>query len=129
MVLLVLTSVFVGGAGFYLQKRDSAIELDLTTAGASGMALAAQKGCTVCHSVDGKAGVGPSWKSAYGTLRSMTDGTQRVADDAYFRQSMLDPASEVVMDFQNVMLPAELSEAEISQLLVLLRELGAPDPG
>ena len=93
------------------------------------MALAAEKGCTVCHSIDGKAGLGPSWKGVYGTRRTMADGMQRVADEAYFRQSMLDPGSEVVMDFQNIMLPADLSEAEISQLLVLLRELGTSDPG
>jgi hypothetical protein len=41
---------------------------------------------------------------------------------------MLEPAAKVVNGFQNIMLPAELSEAEITRLTLLIKELGTSAP-
>jgi cytochrome c oxidase subunit 2 len=124
VVLFLMIAVLASAVVFYLRRdRTTAVgntDLEQT----SGMLLAVEKGCNACHSLDGSAGIGPTWKGTYGTLRIMTDGSQRLADEAYIRESILEPAAEVVEGFQNIMLPAELSEAEISQLILLIRELG-----
>ena len=121
VVLSVLTSVLAAGAVFYLRDGAGSAAGPMNLPGAG---LAAEKGCTACHTLDGTAGIGPTWKGTYGTLRTMTNGSQRVADEAYLRESMLTPAAAVVTGFENIMLPAELSEAETAQLILLIRELG-----
>lgn len=86
-------------------------------------ALAQERGCAACHSFDGTAGIGPSWKGSYGNMRSFQDGTALVADEAYLRESMLQPAARVVAGFQNVMVPVQLSEQDIITFINLMREL------
>lgn len=85
--------------------------------------LAADKGCIACHSLDGSAGIGPSWMGNYGSLRKFTDGTAQIPDAQYYKKSMLDPAAQVLVGFQNIMLPATLTETEINQFIALMQEL------
>ena len=58
-------------------------------------------GCVVCHSVDGSTlgKVGPSWKGVFGSERRFADGTKAKADEAYFRESIREPALRVVAGF------------------------------
>jgi cytochrome c oxidase subunit II len=128
VALFVSIAVLASAAAFYLRRNEISGAGDTNPEQIAGMLLAVEKGCNACHSFDGSAGIGPSWKGTYGTLRLMTDGSQRVADDAYIRESMLAPAAAVVADFQNIMVPAELSEAEIAQLILLIRNLGTSAP-
>jgi len=81
--------------------------------------LAADKGCIACHS----AGIGPSWMGNYDSLRRFTDGTSQIPDAQYYKKSMLDPAAQVLVGFQNIMLPATLTETEINQFIALMQEL------
>lgn len=87
------------------------------------LALAESKGCKACHSLDGSAGIGPSWLHSYGSVRTFADGSTAVVDDDYLRQSMQQPALRVVSGFQNVMVAAPLSENEMSMLITLIRSL------
>jgi mono/diheme cytochrome c family protein len=59
-------------------------------------------GCAACHSTDGSliGHVGPSWKGLYGNKREFADGTHCVADEAYIRESILDPSAKVVKGFE-----------------------------
>ncbi|MFT5141715.1 MAG: cytochrome c oxidase subunit 2 [Rhodothermales bacterium] len=59
--------------------------------------------CQACHTVDGTAGVGPSLLGVFGSSRTLADGTTVEADDNYLRQSILDPASQVVEGYPPVM--------------------------
>jgi cytochrome c oxidase subunit 2 len=56
-------------------------------------------GCNACHSLDGSAGAGPTWAGLYGSVRTMTDGTTVVADDAYIRESIVLPNALIVQGF------------------------------
>lgn len=90
-----------------------------------GRKLAGEKGCLGCHSLDGSPGVGPSFQGIMGRKeRVVTKGVEReiIVDAAYLRQSILDPAADVVKGFQPVM-PAyrDLSPAEIDALLDFLK--------
>jgi mono/diheme cytochrome c family protein len=72
-----------------------------------GQQLYTQYGCVACHSVNGQAGVGPSFKGVYGHTVRLTDGTQVLADDAYTRESIAQPNAKIVNGFSSgVMLGA-----------------------
>jgi len=70
---------------------------------AEGERIAALQGCLKCHSVDGSRHIGPTFVNLYGREEKLQDGKTVVADEAYLTRSMMDPASELVAGYQNVM--------------------------
>jgi cytochrome c oxidase subunit 2 len=90
---------------------------------AQGRELAQSRGCVACHSVDGKAGVGPTWKGLYGKSHALADGRTITADDAYLKKSMLEPNADVVAGFQPIMPPAGMSDAEVAAVIAYIKEL------
>jgi cytochrome c oxidase subunit 2 len=94
--------------------------------GHQGRLLAQSRGCVACHSVDGSAGVGPSWKGLYGRPETMADGATVKADDAYLRQSITDPKARVVRGFAPVMPQQQFSDADLDALLAYIKSLGGP---
>ena len=100
--------------------QPGAVQLD-------GAKLAKEKGCLGCHSVDGTAGVGPSFKGIYGTKIRVTRGgkpAEVVVDDAYLRESILAPSAAVVEGFQPIMPPQDdLPEAELAALVQYIKGL------
>jgi len=71
--------------------------------------------CSVCHSVDGTAGIGPALNGLFGTTRALADGSSVTADEDYLSQSILDPASQVAEGFQPIM-PAGYSGMTAKQI-------------
>jgi putative heme-binding domain-containing protein len=72
--------------------------VEVTPTAAQGATLYTQLGCIGCHSVDGSmAGKnGPSWLALYGSQRKLTKSGEVVnADDAYLRESILDPSAKI----------------------------------
>ncbi len=61
------------------------------------------KACITCHSLDGSVKTGPSFKGIWGTQVKLSDGSTVTVDENYVRQSVLEPASQVVSGFQPVM--------------------------
>jgi mono/diheme cytochrome c family protein len=53
-------------------------------------------GCMGCHSVDGSVAgrLGPSWKGLYMSKRLLSDDTTVIADEAYLRESILEPSKK-----------------------------------
>ena len=84
------------------------------------------QGCAGCHSIDGVTGVGPTWKGLYEHEVELANDTAVIADEAYLKSSILDPASQIVKGFNPVM-PATykdtLTEAQISQLVEYIKSL------
>jgi cytochrome c oxidase subunit 2 len=93
-----------------------------------GEQLAKSKGCNACHSVDGTALIGPSYKGLYGKKEVVVSGgTERevTIDDAYIKKSILDPAADLVKGFQPLM-PSQqglVSEGEIKALTAYIKSL------
>lgn len=69
----------------------------------AGEKLATKLACVTCHSTDGSAKTGPTWKGLAGHKVELADGTTAVADEAYLRESITDPNSKVVKGYQPVM--------------------------
>lgn len=91
--------------------------------GRQGRLLAQSRGCTACHSVDGGAGAGPSWKGLYGKSETMTDGTAVKVDDTYLRESIANPKARIVKGFPPIMPEQQLSPAELAALVDYIKQL------
>lgn len=76
-----------------------------------GAFWAQEFGCQGCHSIDGSSGLaGPTWLGIYGREEALTDGTTVTVDDAYLRESMLDPNKLIVEGFNPNIMPANFAD-------------------
>lgn len=90
-----------------------------------GRGLYRLNGCWSCHSLDGTAGTGPSFKGIFGQPVQFQDGTSAVVDENYVRESILDPQAKVVRGYQPVMntYRGVLTDEEISALIAFIKSL------
>ncbi len=84
-----------------------------------GAVLSKQNGCLTCHSVDGSALVGPSWKGLFGTTGHPTSAGPVEVDENYLRESILQPGAKIVQGYPNVM-PANYSSLPEDQLTSII---------
>ncbi len=89
-----------------------------------GRMLAETRGCLGCHSVDGSAGVGPTWQGLFGKTENLADGTTVVVDAEYLKESILNPGVKVVRGFAPIMPPGSFSEDELNALIAYTKSLG-----
>src|SRR5690606_9492361 len=61
--------------------------------------------CLACHSGDGSAMVGPSWKGLWGSELEYEDGSTASVDEELIRQSIDDPLSRIVKGYPPSMPP------------------------
>jgi cytochrome c oxidase subunit 2 len=99
-----------------------------------GERLASRSGCFACHTTDGTKGVGPTFRGLFGREETVvTEGATRkvrVTED-YIVRSILDPKTDVVAGYPDVMPPQRgmLSEAEaraIAAYIASLEEVETP---
>ncbi|TFB43263.1 cytochrome c oxidase subunit II [Pseudomonas sp. F01002] len=108
-------------------SRDSVLE--------KGRLLVEKYGCGACHSQDGSASLGPGWKGLYGRTEQFADGTSVLVDDAYLKESILDPKARLVQGYPPVMVAYTINDDELGALVALIKSLGAgqqddePTPG
>ena len=91
-----------------------------------GAQLAQQYGCVACHSTDGSILVGPSWKGVFGHEVTLADGSTVTADEAYLRESILNPGAKIVQGFPDVMpknFGEQLTDAQISDLIAYIKTI------
>ncbi|MCB8988785.1 MAG: cytochrome c oxidase subunit II [Ardenticatenaceae bacterium] len=79
---------------------------DLTPA-ARGEIWYTEFGCNACHSLDGSVLAGPSWQGIYGHQAELADGTTATVDDAYIRESILNPNQQIVAGFAPNVMPQD----------------------
>jgi len=103
--------------------------VELSAAGEQGKTVAKEQGCVNCHTPDGKKAIGPTWKGLAGSKVTLDDGTEVVADDAYLRNSILQPKAQVVDGYSSGMpiYDGELTDAELDALIAYLHDLAPAD--
>jgi cytochrome c oxidase subunit 2 len=84
-----------------------------------------RKGCSTCHSIDGSASKGPSWKGIWGKMEKLNNGTTVLVDEAYVRESMMFPQAKIVAGFDPIMPTFQglLRENEITGLIAFIKSL------
>lgn len=94
---------------------------------AAGRALYTTSGCVGCHSIDGTVAgrIGPSFRNLWQAKRSFKDGTQGVADAAYIRRSLYQPAAQIVAGFPEGMpsFAGMLDESQVQSLILYIQTL------
>jgi cytochrome c oxidase subunit 2 len=91
----------------------------------SGEELFVARACNTCHRPDTDVR-GPRLTGLFGRQVTLRDGRRVVADEAYLRESILNPTAKIVAGFEPVM-PAfqgQLSEEEVLELLRYVKSLG-----
>jgi len=90
-----------------------------------GQKLYNQRGCKQCHSVDGVAGIGPTFKGIWGHKQPLKDGTQILVEENYVRESILNPQAKIVAGFEPVMptYQGRLKDKEITAIIAYLKTL------
>jgi cytochrome c oxidase subunit 2 len=87
--------------------------------------------CSTCHLENGQ-GRGPSLKGAYGKKVTLQDGQTVTIDDAYLRESILNPQAKIVAGFQPLMPTFQglVTEEQLLQLIAYVKSIadqqGAP---
>ena len=90
-----------------------------------GERLFEQLGCSGCHLVD-RQGRGPNLRGLYGSRVQLANGQTVQADDAYMRESILNPNARVVTGYRPYVMPSfqgQISEEGILQLIVYIKSL------
>jgi cytochrome c oxidase subunit 2 len=90
-----------------------------------GKELLANSGCLGCHSTDGTAKVGPTFKGLYGRETRLEGDRKVEADEEYIRESVYDPGAKVVRGFPNVMptFKGRLSGDDVAAIIAYLKTL------
>ncbi len=86
--------------------------------------------CSTCHSIDGSRLVGPSLKDKYGTTEKLADGSSVTVDDAYIKESLVNPMAKVVEGYAPAM-PSQdgkFSDAQTQSIILYIRHLAGKDP-
>jgi cytochrome c oxidase subunit 2 len=90
-----------------------------------GERLFEQMGCSTCHLLD-RQGRCPIMRGVYGSRVQLADGKTVLADDAYIRESILNPNAKIVSGFKPDVMPnfqGQISEEGILQLIVYIKSL------
>ena len=84
-------------------------------------------GCAGCHSIDGSALVGPSFKGIWGTKVEMTDGSKHLVDNDFIKQMIEYPNRLVVKGYPKGQMPSFkgiLTEKQILAVAAFIKTLG-----
>jgi mono/diheme cytochrome c family protein len=81
---------------------------------ARGEVLYRADGCAACHSLNGTAGVGTSFKGLSGSTVTLETGQTATADDAYLEQSITDPDAKIVKGYRADIMAAAISTYDLA---------------
>jgi cytochrome c oxidase subunit II len=89
-----------------------------------GQKVFASMGCPTCHTGADNAR-GPNLYNLYGRMVRTSDDRTVLADEAYIRESVLNPSAKIVYGFQNIMptFQGQLNEDEMIQLIEYVKSL------
>ena len=96
---------------------------------AAGEKLFNDLACNTCH-MDQSQGRGPSLTGIYGNPVQLQSGSTVIADDAYIRESIVNPQAQIVAGYQPIMPTFQglVSEEQLLQLIAYVRSLSEQPP-
>lgn len=112
----------------YRQALAEAAKLEQETAetmAAFGARVFDRGGCNQCHSIDGSAKVGPTFKGVYGRQEVLSTGETITVEDNYIRQSIIEPNSQIVQGYgpQMPSFAGRFNEQQTTALIEYLKTL------
>ncbi len=120
----------MGGEIVAMKPEDYAVWTQGSTSGASlaqnGERLFASLGCNSCHS--GQAGArGPNLAQVYGAKVQLAAGSYQNVDDAFLRESILNPSEHVIAGYAPIMptYQGQVSEDALISLVEYIKNLNS----
>lgn len=110
----------------YFKNGDKPKKVDIKAAATD---ILNNNGCLGCHSLDGSKLIGPSYKGMYGhQVKVLVNGKleEVVANDAYLKESILDPNAKIVQGYSGGMMgpyKGILSDKDIDVLIQYFKTL------
>lgn len=91
----------------------------------AGADLYNQYACSTCHDT----GRGPTFVGVYGSTVKLNGGQTVLADDAYIRESILNPSAKIVAGYTPLMptFQGQLNEEQILQLIAYIKSRAKPE--
>jgi cytochrome c oxidase subunit 2 len=91
---------------------------------AQGEKIYSKKACQGCHTNTGAKLVGPTWKGIWGRAES-TDHGPITVDEAYVRESVLQPQAKIVTGYPPTMpsFAGQISDQEIDEVIAYMKSL------
>lgn len=91
----------------------------------AGQQLYQTLGCVSCHGATGEGGRGPALAGVFGSQVLLADGKAIKADDAYIRESIVNPQAKLVAGFGPIMptFQGQVSEEQLLQILAFIKSL------
>lgn len=116
--------------GNFEQRMDEAVASQAFDEAAADMSpeelgesLYTGRGCVGCHTLDGSKLVGPTFKGLYGKDEVLADGSTVKVDDAYMKESILEPQAKIVKDYPPSMVAMGVSDEEADALIAYIKTL------
>jgi len=91
----------------------------------AGQQLYQTLGCVSCHGASGEGGRGPALGGVFGRQVFLNNGQTIKADEAYIRESIVNPQAKLVNGFGPIMptFQGQVSEDQIMQLIAYIKSL------
>ena len=101
-----------------------------TTPAVAGQQLFQSLGCVSCHGANGEGGRGPGLVGLFGRQVQLNTGQSVKADEAYLRESIINPQAKLVAGFGPIMptFQGQVSEDQLVQLLAFIKSLQIASP-
>jgi cytochrome c oxidase subunit II len=98
-----------------------------STPAAAGQQLFQSLGCSSCHGANGEGGRGPVLAGVFGQKTQLDNGQSQTVDEAYIRESILNPQAKIVAGFGPIMptFQGQVSEDQLVQLVAFIKSLPA----
>jgi len=95
---------------------------------AAGQQMFESLGCASCHGANAEGGRGPALLGVYGSNVVLNTNQNVRADEAYLRESILNPQAKIVNGFGPIMpsFQGQLSEEQLLQLVAYIKSLSTP---
>ena len=96
---------------------------------AKGKLVFLQTGCNACHMNSAVGNQYPDLRGLYGAEVKLKDGKTTIADEAYLRESIVNPNKQIVAGYPPTMPPyGYLKEEQINQLIAYIKSLKDEKP-
>ncbi|HLO16400.1 MAG TPA: cytochrome c oxidase subunit II [Anaerolineales bacterium] len=104
-------------------QLEKAKQLAATPEGA-GQLLVAASGCNACHSINGAAGIGPTWFGLFGSQVPISGDGVVTANEAYIHESIKTPQAKIVAGFETQLMPTYgFTDEQIDNIVAYIKTL------
>ena len=95
---------------------------------AAGQQMFESLGCASCHGANAEGGRGPALLAVFGSNVVLNNGQTLKADEAYIRESILNPQAKIVTGFGPIMpsFQGQVNEEQLLQLVAYVKSLSTP---